>query len=151
HSRRSGTLKEGTGSVYEIKESSSLLVESPQKAAELNPAAHVMLHVKMMELGDIYMVEGLSEPASKKLEDASRTRDQGKSYCRHRSRILCLEIRFVHNHSEIMVHRQSKRLHPPPLATDIVETMAEVARVVLEFGSDMLMSYCNASDLFLRL
>ncbi|KAG6148286.1 hypothetical protein E4U28_004696 [Claviceps purpurea] len=47
---------------------------------------------------------------------------------------------------KIIVQSLRKKLHPPPLVTEIVETMAEVARVVPEFGSDILMSYCNASN-----
>ncbi|KAG5970526.1 hypothetical protein E4U56_007585 [Claviceps arundinis] len=104
-----------------------------------------MLRAKMMELGDIFMVEGLSERASKKLETPlapEPTRNLVVDMVR-------LEIRFVLDSSiiqKIIVHSLRKKLHPPPLATDIVETMAEVVRVGPEFGNDMLMSYCNASN-----
>ncbi|KAG6072243.1 hypothetical protein E4U33_003316 [Claviceps sp. LM78 group G4] len=163
--------KEGTRTVYEIKGFSSALVErmldyiytrtydelpskatakegeeSPHKAAKLSPAAHVMLHAKMMELGDIYMVAGLSRHASKKFETL---------LARETTRTLLVDIvpavyalKFDSSTTirEIILHSLRKKLYPPPLATDIVETMAEVLRVVPEFSNDMTMSYCNAPN-----
>ncbi|KAG6315208.1 hypothetical protein E4U44_001473 [Claviceps purpurea] len=171
HSRRSRTLKEGTSSVYEIKESSSVLVErmldymytgtydelpskatakegeaSPQKAAKLSPAAHVMLHAKMTELGDVYMVEGLGEYASKKFETLLASETTRNLLLDIVPEVYALKFDSSTIIREIIVHSLRKKLHPPPLATDIVETMAELAIVVPDFSRDMLMSYCNASN-----
>ncbi|KAG6197144.1 hypothetical protein E4U10_000284 [Claviceps purpurea] len=49
---------------------STILVQkdnlSPQEAAEFDIADYLTLHINMMELGDMYMVEGLSELTSEK-------------------------------------------------------------------------------------
>ncbi|KAG6104472.1 hypothetical protein E4U13_008374 [Claviceps humidiphila] len=119
--------------------------ESPQKAAKVSPAAHVMLRAKMMELGDIYMVEGLSERASKKLETLLAPETTRNLLVDMVLGFFALKFGSSTIIQEIIVHSLRKKLHPPPLATDIVETMAEVAKVGPGFGSDMLMSYCNAS------
>ncbi|KAG6067751.1 hypothetical protein E4U32_002920 [Claviceps aff. humidiphila group G2b] len=82
---------EAARGVFEIKETSHMLVRrmldyiytgdydnfdssvllrkdhlSPQEVAEFDIADYLTLHIKMMELGDMYMVEGLSQLTSEK-------------------------------------------------------------------------------------
>ncbi|KAG6100824.1 hypothetical protein E4U14_006970 [Claviceps sp. LM454 group G7] len=112
--------------------------ESYEKAAKLGTAAHVMLHAKMMELGDIYMIEGLGDHASKKFETllASET-------TRNLVVNVVPEVYAMNFHSSTIIRNMivqslRKKLHPPPLETDLVE--------VPEFALDMVLSYCNAPN-----
>ncbi|KAG6247680.1 hypothetical protein E4U44_008732 [Claviceps purpurea] len=162
-------IVEGTNSIFEIQKYSSVLVErmldymytgtydelpskapakegqeSSQKAAKLDPAAHVMLHAQMRELGDIYMVEGLSQHACEKLETLLAFETTRNLLVDIVPEVYAFESSTIIR--KIIVQSLRKKLDPPPLETDIAETMAEMARVVPEFGSDMLMSYCTASN-----
>ncbi|KAG6170510.1 hypothetical protein E4U27_007366 [Claviceps purpurea] len=157
-------IVEGTNSIFEIQKYSSVLVErmldymytgtydelpskapakegqeSSQKAAKLDPAAHVMLHAQMRELGDIYMVEGLSQHACEKLETLLASETTRNLLVDIVPEVYAFESSTIIR--KIIVQSLRKKLDPPPLETDIAETMAEMARVVPEFGSDMLMSY----------
>ncbi|KAG6067761.1 hypothetical protein E4U32_002930 [Claviceps aff. humidiphila group G2b] len=120
--------------------------EPTQKAAKVSPAAHVMLHAKMMELGDIYMVEGLSQHASEKFKTLLAPETTRNIVVDIVPEVWALKFDSSTKIREIVVHSLRKKLHPPPLATDIVETFTEALRVVPEFGNDMLMSYCNVSN-----
>ncbi|KAG6104473.1 hypothetical protein E4U13_008375 [Claviceps humidiphila] len=160
--------KEGTSSVYEIKNFSSVLVErmldymytgtydelpskSPakegeeptQKAAKLSPAAHVMLHAKMMELGDTYKVEGLSQHASERFETLIAPETTRNLVVDIVPKVYALKFPSSTKIREIVVLSLMEKNYPPPLKTDIVEMMAEAARVVPQFGNDMFMSYCK--------
>ncbi|KAG6124762.1 hypothetical protein E4U12_007908 [Claviceps purpurea] len=162
-------IVEGTISVYEIKESSSVLVERmldymytgtydelpskapakegqelSEKAAKLGPAAHVMLHAKMMELGDFYMVEGLSQHASEKFETLLAPETPRNLLVDIVPEVYAFESSTTMR--KIIVQSLRKKLDPPPLETDLAETMAEVATAVPRFAMDMIMSYCNASN-----
>ncbi|KAG6042665.1 hypothetical protein E4U17_001283 [Claviceps sp. LM77 group G4] len=158
----------GTSSVYEIKDSSSVLVErlldyiytgtydelpykalakegqgSYGEAAKLGPAAHVMLHAKMMELGDTYMIEGLSDHASKKFETLL-----APETTRNLIADIVPEVYAMNFDSSTIIRKMTvqslrKKLPPPPLETDLVETIDHVLSVAPEFSVDFVMSYCN--------
>ncbi|KAG6309578.1 hypothetical protein E4U22_003843 [Claviceps purpurea] len=151
-------IVEGTNSIFEIQKYSSVLVErmldymytgtydelpskapakegqeSSQKAAKLDPAAHVMLHAQMRELGDIYMVEGLSQHACEKLETLLAFETTRNLLVDIVPEVYAFESSTIIR--KIIVQSLRKKLDPPPLETDIAETMAEMARVVPELGA----------------
>ncbi|KAG6103789.1 hypothetical protein E4U13_000380, partial [Claviceps humidiphila] len=119
--------------------------ESYEKAAKLGTAAHVMLHAKMMELGDIYMIEGLSDHASKKFKTLLAPEPTRNFVVNVVPEVYAMNFDSSTIIRKMIVQSLRKKLHPPPLETDLVETMAEVARVVPEFALDMVLSYSIAT------
>ncbi|KAG6197145.1 hypothetical protein E4U10_000285 [Claviceps purpurea] len=160
--------KEPTCGVFEIKETSHILVRrmldhiytgdyddfdssilvqkdhlSPEDVAKLEIAGHVPLYAKMMELGDTYLVEGLSQLTSEK-------------FTKHLTSLLTrtvivdiIPIVYASNSGPSDAIRKSvigdmrEKLSRRPLAADIEELLKDVMRDVPQFTCDLLKSYLD--------
>ncbi|KAG6315218.1 hypothetical protein E4U44_001483 [Claviceps purpurea] len=162
--------KEPTCGVFEIKESSHVLVRrmldyiytgnydefdssilvqkdhlSPDDVAQLEIAGHVPLYVKMMELGGTYLVEGLSQLTSVKF---------AKHLTSLLTRTVIVDIIpkvYASNSGasdairKSVIHDMREKLLRRPLAADIEELLEDVMRDVPQFTRDLLKSYVATS------
>ncbi|KAG6223242.1 hypothetical protein E4U26_004667 [Claviceps purpurea] len=126
-----GSLSEGASGVFEIKESSDTLVSrmldyiytgdvqsSSSELAKPGPDPKVMLHVKMMEMGDIYLVDGLGLLAKDRFNISS-----------------CKLIRTT------LIDFMRRRLMQRPLPAEVEESWEDATKNVPEFTRDLLKSF----------
>ncbi|KAG5970527.1 hypothetical protein E4U56_007586 [Claviceps arundinis] len=165
-----GPWKEAACGVFEIKESSPLLVRrmldyiytgdyddfdnntlalkddlSLQGIAELGveTAGHVTMHAKMMELGNMYLVDGLSTLASEKFVKYLTSADT-------LTRAIIINVipqvyalKFDPSNvirKSVIKHIRTK-MTQRPWAADVEEHLEHVTRDVPEFTRDLLKSY----------
>ncbi|KAG6110584.1 hypothetical protein E4U13_005309 [Claviceps humidiphila] len=162
---------EAARGVFEIKETSHMLVRrmldyiytgdydnfdssillrkdhlSPQEVAEFDIADYLTLHIKMMELGDMYMVEGLSQLTSEKFAKhlASQT-------ARDILVTIVPEVYALKNDSsdtirKVVIDCMRQKMSRIPLADDVEEVLEDVAKNVPEFTCELLKSYMKVYD-----
>ncbi|KAG6180189.1 hypothetical protein E4U27_002904 [Claviceps purpurea] len=166
--------KEPACGVFEIKESSHMLVRrmldyiytgdyddfdssilvqkdhlSPEDVAKLEVAGHVPLHVKMVELGDTYLVEGLSQLTNVKftkhltplLTRAVIVDIVPKVYASNSGPSDVIRKSVVKD----MREKLARRRLAPAADNDIDGLLEKVLRDLPEFTYDLLKSYMDTS------
>ncbi|KAG5987551.1 hypothetical protein E4U52_007452 [Claviceps spartinae] len=114
---------------------------SPQEVAQFDIAEYLTLHIKMMELGDRFMVEGLSRLTSEKFAkhlDSQTARDILVTIV---PEVYALEIDSSDTIRKVVIDCMRKKMSRLPLADDIEVSLANVAKNVPEFTCELLKSY----------
>ncbi|KAG6033294.1 hypothetical protein E4U40_005483 [Claviceps sp. LM458 group G5] len=164
-----GSSSEGACGVYEIKDCSDSLVERmldyiytsnydelsskgpaeegqepSQCVAKVGPAPQVMLHVKMMELGDMYLVEGLVQLAWKRFMKLLKSETTTNILVDIIPEVYTLESNSANGIRNNVVGFMRERLAQLPLAADVDGPLGTVTRDVPDFTRDLLKSYVDA-------
>ncbi|KAG5965629.1 hypothetical protein E4U58_002766 [Claviceps cyperi] len=160
---------EGGCGVYEIKDCSDALVERmldyiytgnydelsskgpaeegqepSKKTAKVGPAPQVMLHVKMMELGDLYLIEGLVQLASNRFMKLLTSETTKNILADIIPEVYAFESNSANGIQNSVVGLMRERLAQLPLAADVDGSLGDVMRDVPEFTRDLLKSYVDA-------
>ncbi|KAG6076733.1 hypothetical protein E4U16_002622 [Claviceps sp. LM84 group G4] len=160
---------EGACGVYEIKDCSESLVERmldyiytsdydelsskgaaeegqepSQKVAKVGPAPQVMLHVKMMELGDMYLVEGLVQLASARFMKLLKSKTTTNILIDIIPEVYTLDSNSANGIRNSIIGLMRERLAQLPLAADVNGSLGSVTRDVPRFTRDLLKSYVDA-------
>ncbi|KAG6311887.1 hypothetical protein E4U22_002296 [Claviceps purpurea] len=169
-----GPWKEAARGMFEIKETSHTLVRrmldyiytgdydnfdssilvkkdhlSPQEVAELDIADYLTLHMKMMELGDMYMVEGLNQLTSEKFAEHLASQTPRDILVTIVPKVYALKIDSSDTIREVVVSCMSNKISRLPLEDDVEESLKDVAKNVPEFTCDLVKSYIKAMMLLL--
>ncbi|KAG6087041.1 hypothetical protein E4U15_000176 [Claviceps sp. LM218 group G6] len=164
-----GPWKESACGVYEIKDCSDALVrrmldyiytsdydelsskdpteegqEPSQNIAKVGPAPQVMLHVKMMELGEMYLVEGLVQLASKRFMKVLTSETTTNIFVDIIPEVYALESNSANGIRNNVVGCMRERLAKLPLTADVDGPLGDVMKNVPEFTRDLLKSYVDA-------
>ncbi|KAG6238746.1 hypothetical protein E4U25_001452 [Claviceps purpurea] len=164
-----GPWKEADCGVFEIKETSHTLVRrmidyiysgdyddfdstilvqkdnlSPQEVAEFDIADYLTLHINMMELGDMYMVEGLSELTSEKFAKHLVSQTARDILVIVIPRVYALKIDSSDTIRHVVIESMKKKLCQLPLADDVEESLKDVAENIPEFTRGLIKSYMVA-------
>ncbi|KAG6315216.1 hypothetical protein E4U44_001481 [Claviceps purpurea] len=160
------TSKEPACSVFEIKQASHVLVRrmldyiytgnyddfdsstlvqkdhlSTPDALRIELDGHLPLHVKMMELGDTYLVEGLSQLTSDKCVkhfSSLTTKPFIFGIVPEVYALVCGPANIIR---ECVIQDVREKLARQPLAADIEELLDEAMKDVPDFTRDLLKSY----------
>ncbi|KAG6067755.1 hypothetical protein E4U32_002924 [Claviceps aff. humidiphila group G2b] len=166
-----GPWKEAALGVFEIKETSHVLVRrmldyiytgdydrfdastlaqkdrfSPQEVAKFDTADHITLHSKMMELGDMYMIEGLGQLTSDKFAEYLEhwtTRDILVTII---PKLYALELEFdsFHKIREIVTDCVRRKLAQVPWGDDIKELLRDTIIHLPQFICGLFISMIEA-------
>ncbi|KAG6290376.1 hypothetical protein E4U46_001853 [Claviceps purpurea] len=162
---------EAARGVFEIKETSHMLVRrmldyiytgdyddfdssilmqkdhlSPQQVHELDIVDYLALHLKMMELGDMYMVEGLSQLANEKFAKHLASQTARDILVTIVPEVYALTIDSSDTTRKVVIDCMTKKMSPLPLADDVEESLEDVAKNVPEFTCELLKSYMKVYD-----
>ncbi|KAG6105195.1 hypothetical protein E4U31_001526 [Claviceps sp. LM219 group G6] len=100
------------------------------------------LHAKMMELGDMYMVDGLSALANKKITVILREQTSRKILEDFIPEIYALKFESSHTlRKSVTDCMREKRLEKTPLAGDVDKALEVAMKNVPEFTCDFLKSF----------
>ncbi|KAG6182607.1 hypothetical protein E4U36_003233 [Claviceps purpurea] len=162
---------EAARGVFEIKETSHMLVRrmldyiytgdyddfdssilmqkdhlSPQQVHELDIVDYLALHLKMMELGDMYMVEGLSQLANEKFAKHLASQTARDILVTIVPEVYALTIDSSDTTRKVVIDCMTKKMSPLPLADDVEESLEDVAKNVPEFTCELFKSYMKVCD-----
>ncbi|KAG5934349.1 hypothetical protein E4U60_003933 [Claviceps pazoutovae] len=164
-----GPWKEGACGVYKIKDCPDALVERMldyiytgdydelsskgpaevgqeplQKVAKLQPAPHMMLHAKMMKLGDMYLIEELVQFACQRFMKLLTSETTKNILVDIIPEIYAFQSNSANGIRNSVVGLMRERLAQLPLAADVDGPLGDVMRGVPEFTRDLLKSYVDA-------
>ncbi|KAG6087046.1 hypothetical protein E4U15_000181 [Claviceps sp. LM218 group G6] len=157
---------EAARGVFEIKETSHMLVRrmldyiytgdydnfdssillrkdhlSPQEVAEFDIADYLTLHIKMMELGDMYMVEGLSQLTSEKFAKHLASQTARDILVTIVPKVYALKNDSSDTIRKVVIDCMRQKMSRIPLADDVEEVLEDVAKNVPKFTCELLKSY----------
>ncbi|KAG6067757.1 hypothetical protein E4U32_002926 [Claviceps aff. humidiphila group G2b] len=157
---------EGASGEFEIKESSDALVRrmldyiytgnyddlpsnhpkqdgkrSSPKVAKLGPAPHVLLHAKMMELGDMYLVDGLGLFANERFGVFLKSETTRNILVDIVPEVYAMEFKSCRLIRKILIDCMRKRLARRPFPAEAEEPFEDATRDVPEFTRDLVKSY----------
>ncbi|KAG6284896.1 hypothetical protein E4U09_007584 [Claviceps aff. purpurea] len=160
--------KEPACAVFEIKQASHVLVRrmldyiytgdyddfdsrtlvqkdhlSPLDALKLEMDRHLPLHVKMMELGDTYLIEGLNQLTSEKCTKYFTSLTTSKYISAIVPEVYALVCGPAHVIRECVIQDMREKLLQRPWAADINRLWGKLIRDVPEFTRDLLKSYMD--------
>ncbi|KAG6042826.1 hypothetical protein E4U39_005385 [Claviceps sp. Clav50 group G5] len=149
---------EPTCGVFEIKEPPHMLArrmldyiytgdydDFDSNVAKLEIAGHMPLHVKMMELGEAYLVEGLGQLTSVKFTKYLKSLLTSAVIVDIIPKVYALNSGPSDAIRKSVIGDMREKLLPRPLATDIEELLEDVMRDVPQFTRDLLKSYMATS------
>ncbi|KAG6100962.1 hypothetical protein E4U14_006953 [Claviceps sp. LM454 group G7] len=161
-----GSLSEGVCGVFEIKESSDALVRrmldyiytgkydelssevttenvqsSSPELAKPRPDAEVMLHAKMMEMGDIYLVDGLGLFANDRFNICLKYQTTRNILVDIVPKVYAMEFKSCKLIRTTLIDFMRKRLARRPFPADAEEPFEDATRDVPEFTRDLLKSF----------
>lgn len=126
---------------------SSILVQkdhlSPEDVAKLEIAGQVPLHVKMMELGNTYLVEGLSQLTSYKFTKHLVSLLTTSVIVDIIPKVYALDSGPSDAIRKSVIGDMREKLLRRPLAADIEELLEDVMKNVPQFTCDLLKSYLD--------
>ncbi|KAG6280356.1 hypothetical protein E4U47_000637 [Claviceps purpurea] len=127
---------------------SNILVQkdhlSPQEVAELDIADYMALHLKMMELGDMYMIEGLSQLTSEKFAEYLASQTVGDILVIIVPEVYALEIDSSDTLRKVVIDCMRKKMSELPLGSDVEESLQDVSQNIPEFTCELLKSSLEA-------
>ncbi|KAG6207952.1 hypothetical protein E4U35_000525 [Claviceps purpurea] len=157
---------EGACGVFEIKESSDALVRrmldyiytsnyddlpsngptqdgkrSSIKVAKLGPAPHVLLHAKMMELGDMYLVDGLGLFANERFRVLLRSETTRNILVDIIPEVYAMDFKSCRLIRKTLIDLMRRRLALRPLTEEVEGSWEHATRDVPEFTRDLLNSF----------
>ncbi|KAG6182606.1 hypothetical protein E4U36_003232 [Claviceps purpurea] len=162
---------EATRGEFEIKETSHVLVRrmldyiytgdydrfdsstlakkdhfSPQEVAKFDTADHITLHSKMMDLGDMYMIEGLTQLTSEKFAEYLENQTTRDILVTIIPKVYDLELEFdsFNRIREIVTDCVRRKLVQVPLGDDIKESLRDTMIHRPEFVCGLLISMIEA-------
>ncbi|KAG6113615.1 hypothetical protein E4U13_003735 [Claviceps humidiphila] len=161
-----GSLSGGACGVFEIKESSDALVrrmldyiytgkyeelssevpeeDSESSSSELDepgPDPKVMLHAKMMEMGDIYLVDGLGLHANDRFNIRLKYQTTRNILVDIVPKVYAMEFKSCKLIRTTLIDCMRKILARRPLPADVEESWEDATRDVPEFTRDLVKSY----------
>ncbi|KAG6182605.1 hypothetical protein E4U36_003231 [Claviceps purpurea] len=163
-----GSLSEGASGVFEIKESSDTLVRrmldyiytgnyedlssevpaedvqrSSSEVAEPQPGPDrkVMLHARMMEMGDIYLVDGLGPLANDRFKNHLKLVATSDALDKIIPEVYAMEFKSGKLIRTTLIDFMRKRLARRPFPAEAEESFEDATRDVPEFTRDLLKSY----------
>ncbi|KAG6144513.1 hypothetical protein E4U12_004807 [Claviceps purpurea] len=160
---------EAARGVFEIKETSHVLVRrmldyiytgdydrfdagtlaqkdhfSPQQVAQFDTADNVTLHSEMMELGDMYMIEGLSQLTSEKFAEHLENQTTRDILVTIIPKVYALKSDSFDKIRKILIDCMRRKMAQVPLGDDIEESLKDVTIRLPEFTCELLKSYIEA-------
>ncbi|KAG6157668.1 hypothetical protein E4U11_005148 [Claviceps purpurea] len=168
--RRDGTFCdldiEGASGVFEIKESSDTLVSrmldyiytgnyeeltpevpaedvqsSSSELAKPGPDPKVMLHAKMMEMGDIYLVDGLGLLANDRFNNRLKSQTTRDVLVEIVPEVYAMEFKSCKLIRTTLIDFMRRRLMQRPLPAEVEESWEDATKNVPEFTRDLLKSF----------
>ncbi|KAG6263917.1 hypothetical protein E4U49_001977 [Claviceps purpurea] len=161
-----GPWKEGACGVFEIKDSSDALVRrmldyiytgnyddlsskgptqdgkrSSTKVAKLGSAPHVLLHAKMMELGDMYLVDGLGLFADERFGILLKSETTRNILVDIIPEVYAMEIKSCKLIRKTLIDLMRRRLAHRPLPAEVEGSLENATRDVPEFTRDLFKSF----------
>ncbi|KAG6280354.1 hypothetical protein E4U47_000635 [Claviceps purpurea] len=160
---------ESARGVFEIKETSHMLVRrmldyiytgdyddfdsnilvqkdhlSPQEVAELDITDYLALHLKMMELGDMYMVDGLSQVRSEKFAEHLTSQTARHILVTIVPEVYALKIDSSDTLRKVVIDCMRKKMSMLPLENDVEASLKIVSQNVPDFACELIKSYMKA-------
>ncbi|KAG6053369.1 hypothetical protein E4U17_004749 [Claviceps sp. LM77 group G4] len=157
---------EGACAVFEIKESSDALVRrmldyiytgtyddlpsnaptqdgkrSSTKVAKLGPAPHVLLHAKMMEIGDKYLVDGLGLFANERFGVLLKSETTRNILVDIVPEVYAMEFKSCRLIRKALVDSMRRRLTHRNLSAEAEGSLEDATRDVPEFTRDLFKSF----------
>ncbi|KAG6042828.1 hypothetical protein E4U39_005387 [Claviceps sp. Clav50 group G5] len=159
-------LQEGACGVFEIKESSDALVgrmldyiytgtyddlpsnaptqdgkRSSTKVAKLGPAPHVLLHAKMMELGDKYLVDGLGLFANERFGILLKSETTRNILVDIVPEVYAMEFKSCRLIRKALIDSMRRILAHRTLSAEVEGSLEDATRDVPEFTRDLFKSF----------
>ncbi|KAG6042827.1 hypothetical protein E4U39_005386 [Claviceps sp. Clav50 group G5] len=126
---------------------SSILVQkdhlSPQEVAELDIVDYLNLYLKMMELGDMYMVEGLSQ-LSEKFAKHLASQTAGHILVTIVPKVYALKIDSSDTLRKVVIDCMRNKLSELPLGNDVEKYLNDVSQNITDFTCELLKSSLEA-------
>ncbi|KAG5986690.1 hypothetical protein E4U52_008359 [Claviceps spartinae] len=165
-------IPEGASGEFEIKESSDALVRrmldyiytgkyddlpsnhptatqdgkrSSTKVAKLGPALQVLLHAKMMELGDMYLVDGLSLFANERFGVFLKSETTRNILVDIVPEVYAMEFKSCRFIRKILIDLMRRRLARGPLSAEVEGSLEDATKDVPEFTRDLFKSFKDMS------
>ncbi|KAG5988456.1 hypothetical protein E4U52_006576 [Claviceps spartinae] len=157
---------EGACGEFEIKESSDVLVKrmldciytgnyddlpsntptqdgkkSSTKVAKLGPAPQVLLHAKMMDLGDMYLVDGLGLFANERFGVLLKSETTRNILVDIVPEVYAMEFKSCRLIRKTLVDSMRRRLASRPLSAEVEGSMEDATRDLPEFTRDLFKSF----------
>ncbi|KAG6222131.1 hypothetical protein E4U34_001565 [Claviceps purpurea] len=107
-------------------------------------ADYLTLHTKMMELGDMYMVEGLSQRTIEKLAEHLESQTARDILVTIVPEVYALETNSSDKIRKVVIDCIRRKMLLLPLADDVGESLEDVAKNVPEFTCELLKSSLKA-------
>ncbi|KAG6053368.1 hypothetical protein E4U17_004748, partial [Claviceps sp. LM77 group G4] len=164
-----GPWKEAARGVFEIKETSPLLVRrmldyiytgdyddfdwsilvhkdhlSPQEVAKLDIVDYLNLHLKMTELGDMYMVEGLSQLTSEKFAEYLASKTVRNILVIIVPEVYAIQIDSSDAIRKVVIDCMRKKMSELPLGKDVEKYLKDVSQNIPDFTCELLKSSLEA-------
>lgn len=118
--------------------------EPSQNIAKVGPAPQVMLHVKMMELGDMYLVDGLSLLASERFAKVLTSETTENILDNIIPEVYALDFNSSKVIRKTVIDYMRKRLAREPLAADVKKSLEQAMTDVPVFIHQLLESFIDS-------
>ncbi|KAG6280357.1 hypothetical protein E4U47_000638 [Claviceps purpurea] len=119
---------------------------SLQEVAKFDTADHITLHSKMMDLGDMYMIEGLSQLTSEKFAEHLENQTTRDILVTIIPKVYALELEFdsFNKIREIVTDCVRRKLAQVPWGDDIKESLRDTIIHLPQFICGLFISMIEA-------
>ncbi|KAG6097398.1 hypothetical protein E4U31_005117 [Claviceps sp. LM219 group G6] len=114
---------------------------SSTKVAKLGPALQVLLHAKMMELGDMYLVDGLGLFANERFGVFLKSETTRNILVDIVPEVYAMEFKSCRLIRKILIDSMRRRLARGPLSVEVEGSLEDATKDVPEFTRDLFKSF----------